>query len=100
MDRILDFLDYLYWSIGELELRNPIVSIVIIFLALFSLFKRWMLVILILLLIVFGMGIEYFLLELEYSETIIPKICFAFYNIGAVFIFIIVVYDFFFRRKV
>ena len=100
MERFLDFLDYLYWSIRHSDFKSPIVSVVIIFLAVFSLFKRWILVTLLLLLIVFGIGSEYLLLEMEYSEDIIPKICFIIYGLGAIFMVVVAVYDFFFRGKV
>ena len=100
MDRFLDFIDYIYWTLRDLDVRSPFITAVIIFLAIFALFKRWMLVTLILLLVVLGIGVEYFLFEYEYAESVILKICFTFYNIGGIFIVIIAVYDFFFRRKV
>ncbi len=99
MEYVYDFIKYIHWHISQIKFDNPFVSAVIIFTVIFSVFKRWFLVLLTLMLIVLGMGVKYFFEVKEYSIDLTTKTCIAVYITGGVFIITIAIYDFFYKRR-
>ena len=99
MEYVYDFILYIRWHISQIEFDNPFVSAMIIFMVVFSVFKRWFLIVLTLMLIVLGMGVKYFFEVKEYSLDLTTKTCMAVYITGGLFIIAIAVYDFFYKRR-
>jgi hypothetical protein len=86
-------------SLREINWNDPKVSVVLSLLALLSIFRKWRLVVMLLLLVALGKGLRYFLVTEGMLGDRVGQICMVFYLMGGIFIFIVAVIQFFFSEK-